>query len=89
MLNAVELWVERPVNDDQYVGFVVNPLLGQTANFIHSTGFFDDPTDGEEVDLVQAYIQVYIPWSKGFRNDGERRQVRYERRRGSDLRAAQ
>jgi len=66
MLNAVELWVERPVNDDQYVGFVVNPLLGQTANFIHSTGFFDDPTDGEEVDLVQAYIQVYIPWSKGF-----------------------
>ncbi len=68
MLNAVEFIVEKPVDKDNPVGFLVNPLIGQTAPVIQSVGLFSNDFDGDgtlesdgNFDLVQAYIQAYLP----------------------------
>jgi hypothetical protein len=66
MLNAVELYVERPVSDQQLAGFVVDTLLGQNADVTQAFGLFNDgDADAENIDLVQALVQFYVPWSAG------------------------
>ena len=60
-LNAVNFLIEKPVDDDNLVGFTVDVLLGQTAPLIQSAGL----GNGESLDLTQANIQVLSPWTGG------------------------
>jgi hypothetical protein len=60
-LNAVELLVEKSVDEDNLVGFTVDVLLGQTAPLIQSAGL----AGSGNLDLVQANVQLLSPWSGG------------------------
>jgi len=56
-LNAVGLNASKQATDDSWVGFQTFLLLGQDADFIHSTGLFE----GESIDLVDAYLTIKVP----------------------------
>jgi len=60
-LNAVNFLVEKPVDEDNLVGFTLDVLMGQTAPFIQSAGLGGSGT----LDLTQANIQVLSPWTGG------------------------
>ncbi len=62
-LHAAALTIERPVGDEQYVGFKVTPFIGQDAEFAQAIGLFKDSSGTSEssFDLLDAYVQGYCP----------------------------
>lgn len=75
-LNQIDLAVERTVNaaDNKWdVGFRAEAIYGGDSRFIHSNGMdfygpgsFQQYPD-EQVDLVQAYVDVAMPFGNGVR----------------------
>jgi len=61
-LNAVELRAVKNVDENNFVGFKVDGLVGQTAKFIQSEGLFKQGgASTSDIDLVQAMMMVYVP----------------------------
>jgi hypothetical protein len=65
MLNSFLLQVEREVNPDQILGFKVTPMIGQDAAVTQAVGLFrdDNGTSQGSLDLLNAYLQGYVPWT--------------------------
>jgi hypothetical protein len=63
MFNALELNIERPVNDEHVLGFKVTPFVGQDASATQAIGLFkgEDGVSDTDFDLINAYIQGYVP----------------------------
>lgn len=62
-VHAAAITIERPVGEDQYVGFQVTPLIGQDAEFVQAIGLFKNESGVSEskFDLLDAYVQGYCP----------------------------
>jgi len=65
MLNSFLLQVEREVNPDQILGFKVTPMIGQDTAVTQAVGLFKDDTGTSQgsLDLLNAYLQGYVPWT--------------------------
>jgi hypothetical protein len=64
ILDKVSLNFERTVDPAKKkldVGFHIEGIYGFDAAFIHSNGMFDNQTDRNQGDLLQAYVDVAFP----------------------------
>ena len=64
-LDKVDLSIERTVDPTKKqfdVGFHAEGLYGADAAFIHSNGMWDTQTGHDQWDLLQAYVDVALPY---------------------------
>ena len=65
-IQAAKLTLEKPVSDDELIGFRTDMMFGDDAEVIHSTGLGGGGTPTDSFDLEQAYAVLRAPVGNGL-----------------------
>lgn len=82
MLNLAEINIEKPISQESPLGFRVDIDFGDDAEVFGAAGL---GSTTNEVDLQQAYVQLYVPYEIPFMKDLNLRAGKYVTLHGAEV----